>query len=153
MDSIIAFFKKNGLQILTALASVGVGLALHYGKISADQAALIGSVLAVFGLHLSPLAYSLRDPAAKLVAICVGAVLVSRLVACTPAQGQAAQADVAKIVEDAAACIGQQTEQPNASPEGVAIACGLSATPDVVRLISDVLSAKAAARRPVDAGH
>ena len=57
------FIKQNWKQALTIAASIGVGLALHYGKITADQAVLVGALLAGVGIHLPPVAYSGGAPA------------------------------------------------------------------------------------------
>jgi hypothetical protein len=51
------WLKQNWRPVATLLASVGVGVALHFGKLSVDQAILAGGILAGIGVHLDPLVW------------------------------------------------------------------------------------------------
>ena len=138
------FIKAHWKQILTLALSLAVGVALHLGKLSADQATAIGAMLALVGIHLAPITYSKPPvpPASiglhALAVLAIGVVLVGGS-ACTPAEQQQAT----KIAPEAAACVFAVVEDVTVAPDiaGTIAKCGVTAS-DIYALVAELLAPK-----------
>lgn len=139
------FIKAHWKQLLTLIASLAVGLALHFGYLSADSATAIGAALALVGIHLAPITYG-KPPVPPpslglhvLALVALGGLLIggASVTSCTTAEQQ----QVAKIAPEAAACVFAVVEDVTVAPDiaKTIATCGVTAQ-DVYALVAELLA-------------
>ncbi|MFI4978541.1 MAG: hypothetical protein ACHQC8_07710 [Solirubrobacterales bacterium] len=104
-----AWVKLHWSQLSVIVCSLAVGAALHYGKLTTDQAIEAGAVLAAVGIHLPGVVYKMKPPSAAtvLVVLLTSSVTICALVvldACAPSSSGASAPNPA-----AAECVAHRT--------------------------------------------
>ena len=123
--------------LLVILSIIVAGIAAKYPALAPFLSALV-PVAASVGIYLPQPGAPPPSAGPLAVLLVLAGFSVS---ACTLTQ----QRDAGTVALDVVQCIAQQTAlQPTPAPEAIALTCGVTAAPDVLVLIEDLIAQKAA---------